>query len=130
MKSTRGFTILELVIILASASLLITFLLIQKSNLDAFARDEARKTAINAMYYALEKSFYQDYGYYPSDISPENLPVVNPVLWADPSGYSLGDPLSSYSYESADCDYNGHCQKYTLRAKLEKESTYIKTNNN
>ena len=59
--------------------------------------------------------------------SEENIAVIDPALWTDPSGYNLGDPKSSYSYEPADCD-NGHCKKYTLKADLEKEATYVKTN--
>ena len=92
-------------------------------------RDEDRKTAINAMYYALEESFYKEHKYYPEFISEENITVIDPSLWTDPSGHNLGDPLSSYSYEAANC-HNGKCQEYTLRAKLEKEDTYTKYNRN
>ena len=130
MTNKKGFTIIELIIVAAFASLLFVLFFVQKSNLDAMARDEDRKTAINAMYYALEESFYKDHGYYPSEISEENIKVIDPALWTDPNGFNLGDPLSSYSYEPADCDSKNHCKKYTLKADLEKEDTYIKTNRN
>ena len=123
----KGFTLLELVIVATFAGLLFLLFFIQKTNLDAFSRDEDRKTAINAMYYALEESFYKDHGYYPEMISEENITVIDPALWTDPNGYNLGDPKSSYSYQSADCD-NGKCKRYILRADLEKEEAYIKTN--
>lgn len=123
----QGFTIIELVVVATLIGLLFLLFFIQKSNLDAFQRDEDRKTAINAMYYALEESFYKEHNYYPETISEKNLTVIDPALWTDPNGHNLGDPASSYSYQPADCD-NGKCQKYILKADLEKEATYIKTN--
>ena len=125
----RGFTILEIIIVGAFASLLFIIFFIQKSNVDAFNRDEARKTAINAIYYALEESFYKDHKYYPEQISEDNIKVIDPALWTDPSGYNLGDPKSSYSYEPANCK-DGKCKEYTLKTTLEKEDTYTKYNRN
>ena len=125
----RGFTIIEIVIVALFASLLFIFFFIQKSNIDAMERDEDRKIAINAMYYALEESLYKSHSYYPETISEENITVIDPALWTDPSGYNLGDPLSSYSYEPANCK-DGKCKEYTLKATLEKEDTYIKYNRN
>ena len=123
----QGFTILELVIVATFAGLLVLLFFIQKNNLDALARDEDRKTAINAMYYALEESFYREHNYYPETISEENITVIDPALWTDPNGHNLGDPKSSYSYQPANCD-NGKCKEYILRAELEKENPYIKQN--
>ncbi len=111
------------------ASLLLILFFVQKSNLDAFDRDEDRKTAINAMYYALEESFYAEHGYYPEEISEENIKVIDPALWTDPLGFNLGDPLSSYSYEPANCK-DGKCKEYVLKAELEKEDAYVKYNRN
>ena len=129
MDSKKGFTILEIIVVGIFASLLLLFFFIQKSNIDAFDRDEDRKTAINAMYYALEESFYKEYGYYPEQISEDNLKVVDPSLWTDPSGHNLGDPESSYSYTPANCK-DGKCKEYTLKSFLEKEDTYVKYNRN
>lgn len=123
----KGFTVLELVIVATFAGLLFLLFFIQKTNLDALARDEDRKTAINAMYYALEESFYKDNGYYPETISEDNITVIDPALWTDPDGHNLGDPKSNYSYQPANCD-NGKCKEYILKAELEKENPYIKTN--
>lgn len=129
MNKKHGFTILEIIIVGAFATLLLIFFFIQKSNLDAFDRDEKRKIAINAMYYALEESFYPEHGYYPEFISEENIKVIDPALWTDPFGINLGDPLSSYSYEPANCK-DGKCKEYILKAELEKEDAYIKYNRN
>ena len=56
-KRVRGFTILELVVVIFFASLLLILFFLQKLNLDAMHRDEQRKEALNAMYYALEEGF-------------------------------------------------------------------------
>lgn len=125
----KGFTILEISIVGVFVTLLLILFFVQKANLDAMKRDENRKTAINAMYYALEESFYKEHKYYPETISEENIKVIDPALWTDPNGINLGDPISDYSYTPANCD-NGHCKEYTLKATLEKEDAYIKYNRN
>lgn len=127
MKRERGFTILELVVVIFFASLLLILFFLQKLNLDAMHRDEQRKEAINAMYYALEEGFHAKNGYYPENISEENLKVMDPSLFTDPSGINLGQEDSDYTYEAANCT-NGKCREYTLKARLEKEDTYIKKN--
>ena len=129
MKSKNGFTVLEIIIVAIFASLLLILFFVQKANIDTMNRDEDRKTAINAMYYALEESFYKDHGYYPETISEENIKVIDPALWTDPLGFNLGDSLSSYSYEPANCT-DGKCKEYTLKADLEKEDDYVKYNRN
>ena len=127
MTSSKGFTIIELIIVTFFASLLFVFFFIQYSNITAMQRDESRKTAINAIYYALEESYYPEHGYYPEYISESVLPVVTPALWTDPDGHQLGTPQSSYSYTAANCD-SGRCKEYTLTARLEKEAPYTKYN--
>ena len=129
MKSKKGFTILEIIVVGVFATLLLVLFFIQKSNIDAMERDEDSKTAINAIYYALEESFFKENGYYPETISEENITVIDPSLWTDPYGINLGDPLSTYSYEPANCK-DGKCKEYVLKAKLEKEDDYIKRNRN
>ena len=129
MKPKKGFTVLEIIIVAAFASLLLILFFIQKANIDAMGRDEQRKTAINAMYYALEESFYKDHGYYPESISEDNIKVIDPALWTDPLGFNLGDSFSSYSYEPANCK-EGKCKEYILKATLEKEDIYIKSSRN
>ena len=129
MKAKKGFTVLEIIIVGVFATLLVILFFVQKANLDAIKRDENRKTAINAMYYALEEDFYAKNKYYPETISEENIKVIDPALWTDPSGINLGDAASSYSYTPAKCT-DGKCKEYVLKAKLEKEDEYIKYNRN
>ncbi len=129
MNKKSGFTILEILIVGVFATLLLVLFFVQKSNVDAMERDEDRKTAINAMYYALEEGFYASNKYYPETISENNLKMIDPALWTDPMGINLGVEGSSYSYEPANCT-NGKCKEYTLKAVLEKEDIYLKRNRN
>lgn len=128
-KHSRGFTVIELiviVVILGAASLLF---FVQKGNVEVTARDAQRKTAINAMYYSLEEVFYKANGFYPSTISATNLPSVDPTLFNDPSGVALGTSGSNYRYDPTNCN-NNECKSYTLRTTLENEADYIKTSIN
>ena len=126
MREKKGFTLLEITIVGAFAALLVVLFFIQKANVDAMNRDDARKAAINAMYYALEEYYYPTYGYYPSEISDEVLPVMDPQLFTDPFGTNIGIDGSTYYYEAANCNAENECKEFILRAQLEKESTYIK----
>ncbi len=128
-KQKSGFTILELTIIIVLAGTGLVLFFLQKANLDAMSRDEQRKTAINAMYYSLEESFYPENSYYPETIFEDNLTTMDPNLFTDPFGINLGDESSNYRYEPAGCT-EGKCTEYTLRATLEKEEDYIKRSRN
>lgn len=129
MKKPRGFTIIELVIVILFASLATGILLYQKANIQASQRDETRKTAINAMYYNLEEVYYEKNGYYPASIDSKTLRAMDPELFTDPAGHKLGDEESDYRYDAIDCE-NDHCKGYKLQAHLDKEADYIKTNRN
>ena len=103
---------------------------INKVNLAAIDRDEKRKTAINAMYYALEEGYYTQNEGYPEHIEKADvLPWIDPNLFTDPLGINLWDEGSNYSYEASDCT-DGKCQSYVLRAEMEKEESYIKSSRN
>lgn len=129
MKASRGFTVIELVIvivILAAASLLFFS---QKQQVEVAARDETRKTAINAMYYSLEEVYFKEHNSYPRTISADNLKSVDPDLFKDPNGVKIGEGTSNYRYESFGCDGES-CKGYTLRTTLEKEADFVKESRN
>ena len=125
----NGFTLIELIVVAAFFGILAVVFFVQKANVDAMDRDDMRKTAINAMYYALEEGFYAEHEYYPETIDEETLTVMDPALFTDPRGFYLGSTGCSYSYSPANCK-DGKCKEYTLRAALEKEDVYIKRNRN
>ncbi|MDO4742259.1 MAG: hypothetical protein Q4A79_02695 [Candidatus Saccharibacteria bacterium] len=129
MNPKKGLTKFEIAIIIIFIVVLIPLIAFPKASLDAIFRDETRKTAINAIYYSLEKDFYAKNGYYPASLSAETLPTVPEELWRDPSGYEINTPLGTYFYEPGDC-FQNRCQKYLLKASLEREADYLKTSQN
>lgn len=129
MKYSRGFTVIELliVVVLIAAGSILFF--IQKNNVEVAGRDETRKTSINAMYYSLEEVYFKQNNAYPRTINSEVLPSIDPELFKDPSGVKIGEAKSDYSYEATNCAGDA-CKAYTLRTTLENEDDYIKTNRN
>lgn len=127
MNRSHGFTVLELLIVIAFLSLASITLLSQRANLNATHRDDQRKTAINAMYYNLEEVYYAKDGHYPASIDSKNLPAMDPSLFTDPTGVELGKPQANYRYETSDCT-NEKCKLYTLRSTMEREADFVKTN--
>ncbi len=115
-----------------TAAILLSFIgivfLIQKNNIETAARDDQRKTAVNTMYYTLEKVYYPTHKSYPKAINTETLSSVEPSLLKDPNGKKIGLRDSDYRYEPTGCDNeNDTCTGYALRALLENEADYVKT---
>ena len=130
MKTTptsHGFTIIELIFIIALLAAASVLFFVQKNNLEVAGRDETRKTAINAMYYSIEEVYFKTNGYYPQSIDASVLPSVDPTLFKDPASVKIGEASSNYRYEPYNC-LNNQCKNYTLRTTLENEADYVKTN--
>lgn len=125
MKRSNGFTVIEIIVVIAFLGLATFLLLIQKNAINAGQRDAARKTAINAMYYNLEEVFFQKNGYYPVRIDSSVLKAMDPALFTDPNGVKINDTGSDYHYDSTNCT-SDKCKSYTLTAHLEKEADYTK----
>lgn len=129
MKRTSGFTVIELVVAILFLALVATILFVQRNTLAGTQRDTQRKAAVNAMYYNLEEVFFEKNGYYPAKIDSNTLRAMDPNLFTDPHGVTMNESASSYRYEGTNCD-NDKCKSYSLRADLEKEADYVKTNRN
>lgn len=125
----KGFTLIEIILVAAALALGVLFFFSQKTTLDALARDEQRKIAINAMYFSLEEGYYADHGYYPETIGPDNLTTLDPNLFTDPIGFLLGEEGSDYTYTSTNCT-DSKCKSYTLKATLEKEADFVRKSRN
>lgn len=124
---SHGFTVIELILVvllLLGAAGVLTW---QRNNLAEGFRDEQKKTAINALYYGLEESFYKENGYYPLTLTDTTLRTVDKALLKDPSGVMINTAGSAYRYQPERCDQN-KCQGYTLSAELEREATFTKRN--
>lgn len=125
----QGFTVIEILVVIVLFTVAGFFLVIQRNNLADSYDDDQRKTAINAMYYSLEEVFYKEHGYYPTTISQDNLPSVDPSLFTDPNGKLIDTNGSDYHYKASGCEEN-KCQHYTLRAKLAREADFVKASRN
>ena len=115
-----------IVVLLGAASILF---FVQKNSIEVSSQDNAKKTAINAMYYGLEEVFYPANKYYPQSISSDNLKSVDPALFTDPNGVKLGTAGSAYTYTPTNCSEN-MCKSYTLKTTLTNEANFTKTNKN
>jgi type II secretory pathway pseudopilin PulG len=123
--SQRGFTVLELIIAIVFVVAAGTIFFVQKRDLEVQARDSARKTTINAIYYNLEDVYYAANHAYPQKLTADQLKGLDPTLLKDPEGVTVGDQGSDYSYEAKDCA-NSLCKSYTITANLEHEADYTK----
>lgn len=156
-----GFTVIELVVVAVLLAVAGILVFVQMNNLRTANQDTQRKTAINAMHYALEEVYYKEHGYYPATLTTETLPSVDPALFTDPDGFTIGKEVLSkeelqkivdeseasddvmrrlaavsagkspnYHYDASNCDTEGKCKSYTLRADLVAEAQYVKKSRN
>lgn len=130
MKRSRGFTVIELLVVIVLLGVGCWVFFTEKATADAIRRDSARKIAVNAMYYNLEEVYFEKNGYYPSSIDSKTLRAMDPVLFTDPTGKKLGEPGAEYRYDGKNCTTDGKCKAYKLSGSLEREGDYIKTNRN
>jgi prepilin-type N-terminal cleavage/methylation domain-containing protein len=127
-RTSRGFTVIEIIFVIVILGFASIIFFVQKNSIEIAARDEQRKTAINAMYYGLEEVYFKQNNNYPRTISEENLPSVDPALFTDVAGKKIGESESEYRYEATNCTDTG-CAGYTLRSTLDNEDDYVKRNN-
>lgn len=127
MKHTQGFTVIEVIVVTLFLSVATAVLFMQRNDIAATHRDDQRKTAINAIYYSLEEVYFANNKNYPIEITDKTVTALDPSLLTDPNGKKIGDKESNYRYEGINCT-NTACKSYKLRADLEKEADFIKTN--
>lgn len=127
-KNSDGFTVIEVIVVIALFVLAGMFFLQQKSQIEKVDRDRQRKTAINAFHYSLEEVYYKTHASYPRSINATILPSVDPGLFKDPSGQTIGQQGSSYHYDPLRCDGDS-CAGYSLRTDLESEDDFVRKSN-
>lgn len=130
MKHPRGFTVIELLVVIVLVALGSYVFYNEKSITDAVRRDSARKIAINAMYYNLEEVYYEKNGFYPATIDSKTLRAMDPGLFTDPRGVKLGESNSDYSYDGVGCSTDNKCDGYRLASTMEREAEFVKKNRN
>jgi prepilin-type N-terminal cleavage/methylation domain-containing protein len=150
-KVSRGFTIVELLIVIVVIGILAALVIVTYNGIQSKARDTERKTDVNALSSHLEAYFAQA-AKYPTlaqfndndtqtstTFVATNMKGLDRAAFADPKSpttYTLAaTPTANvYSYEvtPANCDNStgGDCTKYTVTAKLESGSDYVKNSLN
>jgi len=134
--NNKGFTIVELLIVIVVIGILALLVITTYSGIQAKARNSKRQTDIQSIQTQLEAFFSQN-GYYPSlaDMNSStwlstNMKSLDQNALIDPSNPSNSKTLEatptakSYSYavtnsSDAACPVDTDCAKYTLTAKYE-----------
>lgn len=142
-KAQRGFTIIELLIVIAIIAILAGLVLNNFQGAQAKARDTQRVTDINNLHSKLEE-FYNENNYYPETINTGSLatqfPGVDPESAKDPRGTLLanqtavaaaanlngtspgsGGGAANYHYTPYGCT-TGQCTGYQLKTGIERSS--------
>ncbi len=145
LKQQRGFTIVELLIVIVVIGILATLVIVTFTGIQQKARNTKRQTDINAIQSHLEAYKAQN-GYYPtmahvndSTWRGTNMKGLDPAALQDPKGSSQAlaatTSATAYGYapvndSSADCSADETtCSGYTLTATLEGGGTYQKKSN-
>ncbi|HVS58656.1 MAG TPA: type II secretion system protein [Candidatus Saccharimonadales bacterium] len=149
----RGFTIVELLIVIVVIGILATLVITTYSGIQAKARDTKRQTDINTIQSHLEAyaadigggnyptlANLQDSTWVKSNLKGLDMATFQDPKWStsntdctggtSPSQYAeVIDTAKAGCYEyTATTDANGNVTGYTISAALESGSTYSKTN--
>jgi prepilin-type N-terminal cleavage/methylation domain-containing protein len=152
LRKESGFTIIELLIVIAIIGILATLVLTNFQGAQAKGRDTVRKNDINSLYQKLEE-YYNENGSYPDSVlTAAQFPGIDAGALLDASGNSIQGTFttaaapnvpalakstpggtSEYVYAAygdgtSGCtqDNGAGCLKYRLATFLEKEAQYEK----
>lgn len=126
MSKNKGFTTTEAMIAVIFVLFTGAIFYVFTAGLQASHRDTDRKTAINAIYYNLVEVVKPTLRGYPRVLSAEQLKAMDSALLTDPRGKKIGTRDSDYRYEPTECNGGDVCQRFTLRASLERENDFLK----
>jgi prepilin-type N-terminal cleavage/methylation domain-containing protein len=149
-NKSKGFTIVELLIVIVVIGILATLVLVTFTGIQQKARDSKRKTDLGAVQAALE-SYYSSNNTYPTLANMQdsswlktNMSGFDPAALQDPKGASsstvqASDDSTHYGYvvTPTGCDGNAAsspvaCTNYKITADLETgtNATFVKQSNN
>jgi prepilin-type N-terminal cleavage/methylation domain-containing protein len=149
-KNDKGFTIVELLIVIVAIGILVLLVVTTYSGIQAKARNSKRQSDIATIQTQLE-AFYSQNGYYPSlhDMNSENwlnanMKTLDQESLIDPSSVAQSKILANkptkdqYSYQVSDSGGNScekvdtECAQYTLTSEYEGvvngSTTFTKSN--
>lgn len=143
-----GFTIIELLIVIAIIGILATLVLTNFQGAQAKGRDTVRKNDINSIYQKLEE-FYNEQGGYPdAALTTSTFAGIDAGALLDADGTTIASTFTASTTaptptvaNTGEYAYAGYsncatpatgatCGKYVLRAYLEREAVYSKSSLN
>lgn len=152
LRKERGFTIIELLIVIAIIGILATLVLTNFQGAQAKGRDTVRKNDINSLYQKMEEYYNENGSYINTAITIANASTLFPGIdggaVTDEDGTVIETTFSTATataptpsvantgeYElalwgDAACASAGTCTKYVLASFQEKAATYTKTSLN
>jgi prepilin-type N-terminal cleavage/methylation domain-containing protein len=143
LKKQKGFTIVELLIVIVVIGILATLVIVTFTGVQQKARDSQRKTDINAVESHVQTYYAENDGKYPTLANLQsaawvsaNLKGLDPEALKDPKGGSIAGTTTAsaygYAVTPANCDNgaNGDCTNFTVTSTLEAGGTYAKQSNN
>ena len=146
---SKGFTIVELLIVIVVIAILATLVIVTFTGIQQKARNSQRQTDINALDSHIE-AYFASNGNYPTFGNLQdptwvaaNMKGLDPASLTDPkvpaadvdathTGIKNAADVTHYGYVTvpATCDNtNTQCTGFTLTAKLEGDSDFIKSSN-
>lgn len=108
----KGFTIIELLVVIVIIGILVALALPQLFAAQARGRDADRKNDMKNLQQKLE-TYFNDNDAYPTELPNSEAKIESADL--------TGPRDSTYTYAGESCDDDG-CQAYTLSVKLENDS--------
>ena len=127
MKTSSGFTVVEILILFVVIGVLSAGIAGQYGTLKSINRDQDRKIAMNSIYYNLQEVVKPKLNGYPRTLKASDLSAMDSALLKDPQGIPIGKAQSDYRYEPTGCDGGDVCTGFTLRAALEREVDFVKS---
>ena len=139
-RKQSGFTIIELLIVIAIIGILATLVLTNFQGAQARGRDTVRRSDINSLYQKLEEYYNENNGYPDGSLSAATFPGVDEGALTDEDGATITTNINTgaapgsitipgntneYVYNGYNCaatPTGSSCTEYTLATFLEQDA--------